>query len=203
MSFRAVFSSPPDTVDEAEFHRWYDGHLDEILAHDGFLEARRYSIEPLLGRAAPANHPFASMYRIDGDPEATNMVVRGAVTAGAIVHPSWFPLPRSSWAFYPLSASELAALPDSLVMVMATTPAGLAEEAYGDWYAEHVGKTIAAAGQEVVYRIAPSTIDEAAPPSTATVASVIVGDGELAGLGDAPGDLVVLRATALGAGKSP
>lgn len=202
MSFRAVFSGPPDTVDEAEFHRWYDDHLDEILAHDGFLEARRYSIEPLEGAAAPVNYPFASFYRIDGDPEATNMVVRGAVSAGEIVHPSWFPLPRSSWAFHPLGASELDALPDSLIMVMATTPGDLADEAVVDWYEQHVGTTPSVPGRDVLYRIVPSTVDEAAPPSSATLASLTIGDVP-PDVSRLPGDVVVLRAVALGAGKVP
>ncbi|WP_116996549.1 hypothetical protein [Desertimonas flava] len=200
MSFRAVFSGPPDTVEESEFHRWYDDHLDEILAHDGFLEARRYSIEAVEGSAAPANYPFASFYRIDGDPEATNMVVRGAVSAGEIVHPSWFPLPRSSWAFYPLDEDELDALPDSLIMVMADSGA-VADEALGGWYRQHVGAG-PTPGREVLYRIVPSTVDEAAPPSTATMASLIVGDAPPDATG-VPGDVVVLRAVALGPGKTP
>ncbi len=32
-----------DAADEAEFNRWYDReHLEERVAIDGFLEARRY-----------------------------------------------------------------------------------------------------------------------------------------------------------------
>lgn len=200
MSFRAVFSGPPDTVEESEFHRWYDDHLDEIIAHDGFLEARRYSIEAVQGSAAPANYPFASFYRIDGDPEATNMVVRGAVSAGDIVHPSWFPLPRSSWAYYPLDERELDALPDTLIMVMAG-PADVDDDELGDWYRQRVGGD-QGPGCQVLYRIVPSTVDEAAPPSTATVASLIAGDvaPDVSGL---PGDAVVVRAVALGPGKTP
>ena len=201
MSFRAVFASPPTTIDEGEFHRWYDDHLDEILAHEGFLEARRYSIEPLRGSAAPLNYRFASMYRIDGDPEATNNVVRGSVSAGAIVHPAWFPLPRSSWAYYPLSERELPTLPDTLIMVMVTTPTGLAEDDYQNWYGRHVGAGLAVEGQQVLYRIVQSTIDEDAPPSTATVAAVFA--ASLVEIGDVPDDVVVLRASALGAGKPP
>ena len=45
-----------DAVDEAEFNRWYDReHLEERVAIDGFLEARRYV-------AQDSNPKYLSLY---------------------------------------------------------------------------------------------------------------------------------------------
>ena len=46
-----------DSADEAEFNRWYDReHLEERVAIDGFLEARRY-VAHHLAPAAPGTKP--------------------------------------------------------------------------------------------------------------------------------------------------
>lgn len=49
---------------EAEYHAWYETHLKEIVAVDGFVSARRFE---------PFEHegPFVAIYEIDG-PELTD-----------------------------------------------------------------------------------------------------------------------------------
>ena len=45
-----VFSDPPTGVTEDEFNEWYDAHVQEILAVDGWVAATRYRIAPEVGR---------------------------------------------------------------------------------------------------------------------------------------------------------
>ena len=44
-----VFSDPPAGVTEDEFNEWYDAHVQEILAVDGWVAATRYRIAPEVG----------------------------------------------------------------------------------------------------------------------------------------------------------
>src|SRR3954453_140690 len=62
-----VVSQPPPGVSDAEFNRWYDAHLDEILSVKGFRSARRFQLEPVVGEGA-LPHRFICVYEIDGDP---------------------------------------------------------------------------------------------------------------------------------------
>ena len=43
-----VFSKPPESVSDEEFNRWYDAHLDEILAVPGFRSAKRFRLEGIV-----------------------------------------------------------------------------------------------------------------------------------------------------------
>ncbi|HZR92443.1 MAG TPA: hypothetical protein VFA44_08565 [Gaiellaceae bacterium] len=68
-SLHIVFSSPPDGVPEDEFNRWYDAHLDEILAVPGFVSARRFRLDPIVSEpGAGAPFRYLAVYEIDGDP---------------------------------------------------------------------------------------------------------------------------------------
>jgi hypothetical protein len=64
-----VVSEPPEEITEDEFNRWYDAHLDEILAVRGFSAARRYRLEPVVG-AGTIPHRFLCVYETDTDPRS-------------------------------------------------------------------------------------------------------------------------------------
>jgi hypothetical protein len=66
-SLHIVLSEPPDGVSDEEFNRWYDAHLDEILAVKGFVAARRYRLDPVVGDDG-IRHRFLTVYEIEGDP---------------------------------------------------------------------------------------------------------------------------------------
>jgi hypothetical protein len=64
-----VFSEPPADVPDAEFDRWYDAHLEEILATPGFVSAQRFRVENVVENAvAPIRYRYLTVYEIDGDP---------------------------------------------------------------------------------------------------------------------------------------
>ena len=62
-----VVSRPPGEVTDAEFNRWYDAQVDEILAVDGFSSVRRFRMEPVVGAGA-LPHRFIAVYETDTDP---------------------------------------------------------------------------------------------------------------------------------------
>jgi hypothetical protein len=49
---------------EAEFNRWYDGHLDELMNVDGIAAAQRFRC------LDPSTHAYLALYEIVGEPGA-------------------------------------------------------------------------------------------------------------------------------------
>jgi hypothetical protein len=64
-----VVSQPPPELSDADFNRWYDAHVDEILAVDGFSAVRRFRLEPVVGDGLLA-HRFIAVYETDTDPRS-------------------------------------------------------------------------------------------------------------------------------------
>ena len=46
-----VFSDPPEGVSEDQYNDWYDAHVQEILAVDGWHSATRYRLDPVVDPA--------------------------------------------------------------------------------------------------------------------------------------------------------
>jgi hypothetical protein len=62
-----VLSRRPDDATEEEFDTWYDQHLREILAIPGFVSARRFRIEPVVGADGPlAAFTHIAVYEVEG-----------------------------------------------------------------------------------------------------------------------------------------
>ena len=63
-----VFSHPGPGVGDEEFDRWYDEHLDEILAMPGFHAVQRYRLEHAV-EAPGVEIPFnrLAVYEVDDD----------------------------------------------------------------------------------------------------------------------------------------
>jgi hypothetical protein len=107
-----VVSRPPDQVTDAEFNRWYDAHVDEILAVDGFSAVRRYRLEPVVGDGV-LPHRFIAVYETDTDPR-TAVAELGRAGLGSkdayaegerqtLPLPSWFgAVEFASWNCLPL-----------------------------------------------------------------------------------------------------
>jgi hypothetical protein len=99
-----VLSEPPDGVSDEEFNRWYDAHLEEILATPGFVAARRFRLEPVVENpGSPVRYRYLAIYEIDGDPnealaalEQRGMGNKDTYTAlkdvdqGELELPDWF-----------------------------------------------------------------------------------------------------------------
>ena len=60
-----VFSDPPAGVTEGEFNEWYDAHVQEILAVDGWVAATRYRLEAVVGADQTGGYRFLSLYELD------------------------------------------------------------------------------------------------------------------------------------------
>ena len=64
-----VFSDPPAGAPEDEYNAWYDAHVQEILAVDGWRSATRYRIEGVVGAEATGGYRYLSVYELDCDPD--------------------------------------------------------------------------------------------------------------------------------------
>jgi hypothetical protein len=106
-----VFSEPPDGVSDAEYNDWYDAHVQEILAVDGWISARRYRIDAVVGAASADGYRYLSLYELDRPPAEAiaNLEAAGMGSAdsyidtkqddaGRLPLPEWFSKVRfGSW----------------------------------------------------------------------------------------------------------
>lgn len=82
-----VFSDPPAHVSEEEFNAWYDVHVTEILAVDGWVAATRYRVEPTVGADESGRYRFLSIYELDVPPEVAvaNLAAAGMGNADTYI----------------------------------------------------------------------------------------------------------------------
>jgi hypothetical protein len=102
-----VFSDPPADVPDDEFNAWYDAHVEEILAVDGWRSATRYRIEGVVGAEGTGGYRYLTVYRLDAPPDIAvkNLEAAGMGNADSYVDkqdrlplPEWFPDIRfGSW----------------------------------------------------------------------------------------------------------
>jgi hypothetical protein len=98
-----VFSDPPAGVTEAEFDEWYDAHLQEILAVEGWAAATRFRLEPVVGAEHTGGYRYLSLYELDCPPAVAvaNLAAAGMGDAdqyvdkkgddeGVLPLPGWF-----------------------------------------------------------------------------------------------------------------
>ena len=98
-----VFSEPPATVADDEYNTWYDAHVQEILAVDGWEAATRYTIEGVVGADGSKKFRFLSLYELSCPPDvavanlaAANMgnadsyVEKKDADEGKLPLPDWF-----------------------------------------------------------------------------------------------------------------
>jgi hypothetical protein len=110
-----VVSEPPEGVSDDEFNAWYDAHVDEILAVEGFSAVRRFRLEPVVGEGTMP-HRFVAIYETDRDPrEAVAALERAGMGSkdsytelkdsdqGKLPLPEWFErVGFASWNCFPL-----------------------------------------------------------------------------------------------------
>jgi hypothetical protein len=96
-----VFSDPPEGVGEAEFNEWYDAHVKEILAVDGWRSATRYKVEGVVDAAGTGGYRYLSLYELDLPPETAlaNLAASGMGSADTYIakkgsDEGWLPLPE-------------------------------------------------------------------------------------------------------------
>lgn len=99
-----VFSDPPAHVSEAEFNEWYDAHVQEILAVDGWVAATRYRLDAVVGAEETGGYRFLSLYELDVTPEVAvaNLAAAGMGNADTYIDlkgdgDAADPLPLPDW----------------------------------------------------------------------------------------------------------
>lgn len=98
-----VFSDPPAHVTDADYNAWYDAHVQEILAVDGWESATRYTIDAVVGADSTKPYRFLSLYELSRPPDvavanlaAANMgnadsyVEKKGADEGRLPLPDWF-----------------------------------------------------------------------------------------------------------------
>jgi hypothetical protein len=82
-----VFSDPPAGVTEDEFNEWYDAHVHEILAVEGWVAATRYRIAAEVGADESGGYRFLSLYELDIPPEraVANLAAAGMGNADTYI----------------------------------------------------------------------------------------------------------------------
>jgi hypothetical protein len=95
-----VFSDPPEGVSEADFNEWYDAHVKEILAVDGWRSATRYKVEAVVGAGDTGRYRYLSLYELDlpADVALANLAAAGMGNADTYIakkgnDEGWLPLP--------------------------------------------------------------------------------------------------------------
>ncbi len=80
-----VFSDPPAGVTEHEFNEWYDAHVQEILAVDGWVAATRFRLEPVVAADQTGGYRYLSLYELDLPPDeaVANLAAAGMGNADA------------------------------------------------------------------------------------------------------------------------
>jgi hypothetical protein len=63
-----VFSEPPLGVSDAEYNKWYDEHVQEILAVDGWEAVTRYSVSVVVGEGELPKFGYLALYELSCHP---------------------------------------------------------------------------------------------------------------------------------------
>lgn len=99
-----VFSDPPAHVSETDYDEWYDEHVTEILAVEGWVAATRYRISPEVGADESGGYRFLSLYELDCPPEQAvgNLAAAGMGNADTYIEmkgdgDTADPLPLPEW----------------------------------------------------------------------------------------------------------
>jgi hypothetical protein len=166
-----VFSRPPEGMSHDEYNRWYDFHLSEILASEGFTAARRFALHTVRGEASPAMYDYLSAYEIEGDPAQVMATLEAHVPSMKL--PEWFPRIRfASWTCISLDGRVEPNLVDHAYLVFSTPPDGMSFDDFSRWYATHIDENLTTPGlvSGRRFRLEPEVVDAGAPATASHLA---------------------------------
>ena len=161
-----VFSKPPEWLAADEFDSWYEAHVGEILAVEGYSAARRFALHAAVGSTSPTMYSHLALYGITGDPAETTAGLDRVIKAGSIVLPDWFGEARfASFVGHALEGPIDFATLDHVYLVFSKQPAQIGLEDYIDWYATHMRENLTADGFDAAwrFRLEPDLVDPLAP----------------------------------------
>lgn len=149
-----VFSLPPEQVSRADYDAFYDQHLREILAGDGFVDARRYWLSPASPERPDVEFAHVAIYRTDGPPAGALATLARRQEAGEITLPDWFAGIRFlSYDGRPLEDDEIA-WPQQGYVVLSHAPERFNDDEFNGWYYAHARENLTSEGFETVWRYA-------------------------------------------------
>lgn len=86
-----VLSHPPEGVSAEQFHDWYEIHVGEVLALEGFRSAERFALGFLRSSSGePLAFSHLTVYEIEGDFDVAFQNLRDAVDSGRMYFPEWY-----------------------------------------------------------------------------------------------------------------
>jgi hypothetical protein len=99
-----VYSRRPDSVSEADYNRWYDFHLSEILAVPGFVSAQRFALSTdVVETQNPIAFTHLALYEVEGEIPDVMKALWDDASQGAMQLPDWFDdIHFASWNASPL-----------------------------------------------------------------------------------------------------
>jgi hypothetical protein len=162
-----VFSSPPDGMSRDDFGAWYEDHVRDILAVEGFESSRRFDLASITGGdTPPTNYSHLALYGIDGDSHAALARLGEAIGAGAVPIPDWFEQGRwASFHGHPLEGPIDLGRLDHTYIVFSRQPVGMDLDEYIEWYRTHARENLTADGFDAMwrYRLEADRADPLAP----------------------------------------
>jgi hypothetical protein len=149
-----VFSLPPAQVSRGEWEDWYDLHLEELVAGDGFTSARRYWLAPASPERPSVEFAHLAVYRTDGPPAHALSVMGERIAAGELTMPEWFgDIGFLTYNGRPLETEELE-YPDQAYVVLSHAPSRFNDDEFNGWYYAHARENLTSEGFASVRRFA-------------------------------------------------
>jgi hypothetical protein len=149
-----VFSLPPEQVSREDYDAFYERHVAEIVAGEGFTAARRYWLDPASPARPNVEFRHLAIYRTEGPPEWALATLAERQAAGEITLPDWFGGIRFlSYDGRPLEDAELA-YPDEGYVVLSHAPKRFNSDEFNGWYYAHARENLTSDGFETVWRYA-------------------------------------------------
>jgi hypothetical protein len=98
-----VILTNPVPGEEAEFNRWYEEHVAEIVDVEGHTWGRRYLIDPDQRPGMhPHQHAYLALYGFVGEPNAVHAALAAADAAGAVGGSDALDPDYHAWVYTPV-----------------------------------------------------------------------------------------------------
>ncbi|WP_432828634.1 hypothetical protein [Dactylosporangium sp. CA-092794] len=158
---RLVFSTPPDGVEDASYHAWYEEHVRDVLLVPGFVGARRYRVNPSPHSRPPAGYRFLTVYEMR---PGHGSIRQHLAAIGRGQEPAWFDrLDFASWDCVLEPEYDEPELTGAMFLALSSQPEGMDLAAYGEYYRGHLLENVAIDGIDSGCRWAVTPVGGNAP----------------------------------------
>ena len=160
-NLRLVFSTPPDGVEDSQYHAWYEEHVRDVVLVPGFFAARRFRVNALVVRRPPSGYRFLTIYELGPQPGS----IREHLTAlGRGRNPEWFGrMDYASWDCALKPGYDEPELGGEMFLALSSAPGGMDPVAYDDYYRGHLLENVAIDGIESGCRYTMTPVGGNAP----------------------------------------